>query len=206
MKPRGADRGLPDTRGCIGSVDSNGTGRGSRLTCGMRFRILQHERMIASDDGKLRLLRPSKRVWELTPAGRLLERYVDRLITLAADALVAMRDLQNVKTGQMAVAASQTTGVYLMPPLIGGESASHNLSITADWRRYKPYAALLCTWRRWMVADLPAMCPLLSSCRALQAEAPGGDGGAERGEHGEVLHCSVPRRGGRSRRWRPDPS
>ena len=41
------------------------------------------------------------------------------MIALAADALAAMRDLQNVKTGQMAVAASQTTGVYLMPPLIG---------------------------------------------------------------------------------------
>lgn len=53
-------------------------------------------------------------------AGRLMERYSDRLISLAADCLVAMRDLQNVKTGQMSVAASQTTGVYLMPPLIGG--------------------------------------------------------------------------------------
>ncbi len=52
-------------------------------------------------------------------AGRLLQRYSHRLIALAADALVAMRDLQNVKTGQMSVAASQTTGVYLMPPLIG---------------------------------------------------------------------------------------
>ena len=48
-----------------------------------------------------------------------MERYSDRMISLAADALIAMRDLQNVKTGQMSVAASQTTGVYLMPPLIG---------------------------------------------------------------------------------------
>lgn len=55
----------------------------------------------------------------LSHAGRLLQRYSHRMIALAADALAAMRDLQNVKTGQMAVAASQTTGVYLMPPLIG---------------------------------------------------------------------------------------
>ncbi len=56
-------------------------------------------------------------------AGRLLQRYSQRIIALAADVLLAMRDLQNVKTGQMSVAASQTTGVYLMPPLIGARCA-----------------------------------------------------------------------------------
>lgn len=71
-------------------------------------------------------------------AGRLLQRYSHRLIALAADALLAMRDLQNVKTGQMSVAASQTTGVYLMPPLIGALqqwlcSARFALCVSANW-------------------------------------------------------------------------
>lgn len=77
------------------------------------------QRTVTSDDGgKLKLVQPVKKESQLTPAGRLLQRYSHRMISLAADALAAMRDLQNVKTGQMAVAASQTTGVYLMPPLI----------------------------------------------------------------------------------------
>ena len=39
-------------------------------------------------------------------------------MSLAADALSAMKDLQNVKTGQMFIGASQTTGVYILPRLI----------------------------------------------------------------------------------------
>lgn len=52
-------------------------------------------------------------------AGKLLSKYSDRLIALAADALAAMRDLQDVKTGRMFIGASQTTGVYILPRLIG---------------------------------------------------------------------------------------
>ena len=51
-------------------------------------------------------------------AGKLLSKYSDRLMSLAADALSAMKDLQNVKTGQMFIGASQTTGVYILPRLI----------------------------------------------------------------------------------------
>lgn len=64
-------------------------------------------------------------MWKLIPnhlcgcEGRIMERYSDRLLGLAADALVSIRDLQNVQTGQMYVAASQTTGVYFVPPMIG---------------------------------------------------------------------------------------
>ncbi|KAK9916423.1 hypothetical protein WJX75_002429 [Coccomyxa subellipsoidea] len=55
---------------------------------------------------------------ELTPAGHLLLRYTERLLALAADAMRATHDLQEVRTGSIYVAASQTTGVYLMPRLI----------------------------------------------------------------------------------------
>jgi DNA-binding transcriptional LysR family regulator len=63
----------------------------------------------------------------LTPArsaGKLLSKYSDRLMSLAADASSAMKDLQNVKTGQMFIGASQTTGVYILPRLI--RARSHN--------------------------------------------------------------------------------
>ena len=52
-------------------------------------------------------------------AGKLLSKYSDRLMSLVADTLSAMKDLQDVKTGQMFIGASQTTGVYILPRLIG---------------------------------------------------------------------------------------
>ena len=58
-------------------------------------------------------------------SGKLLSKYSDRLIALAADALAAMKDLQDVKTGHMYIGASQTTGVYILPRLIGESSDSN---------------------------------------------------------------------------------
>ena len=46
-------------------------------------------------------------------------RYADRLLALAADAFVATQDLHAVKTGSVYLAASQTTGIHLLPTLIG---------------------------------------------------------------------------------------
>ena len=54
----------------------------------------------------------------LWSAGKLLSKYSDRLMSLVADTLSAMKDLQDVKTGQMFIGAGQTTGVYILPRLI----------------------------------------------------------------------------------------
>ncbi|BDA41067.1 probable ruBisCO transcriptional regulator [Coccomyxa sp. Obi] len=62
---------------------------------------------------------------ELSAAGHLLLRYTERLLALAADAMRATRDLQEVRTGSIYVAASQTTGVYLMPRLIERYKRQH---------------------------------------------------------------------------------
>ena len=56
---------------------------------------------------------------QLTPAGQLLLRYTERMLSLCNDALSAAKDVQDIKTGTMTIGASQTTGVYLMPQLIG---------------------------------------------------------------------------------------
>lgn len=66
------------------------------------------------------LIRSKRAPLQLTPAGQLLLRYTDRMLGLCNDALTAAKDLQNVRTGTMAVGASQTTGIYLMPKLLGG--------------------------------------------------------------------------------------
>jgi DNA-binding transcriptional LysR family regulator len=65
---------------------------------------------------------------KLTAAGQLLLRYTERLLGLASDAMIAMRDLQEIRTGSIHVAASQTTGVYLLPRLIGEQAIPHLVS------------------------------------------------------------------------------
>lgn len=60
---------------------------------------------------------------QLTPAGQLLLRYTERMLSRCNDALSAAKDVQDIKTGTMTVGASQTTGVYLMPQLIGGNQS-----------------------------------------------------------------------------------
>ena len=65
------------------------------------------------------LIRSKRAPLQLTPAGQLLLRYTARMLGLCNDALTAAQDLQDVRTGAMVVGASQTTGIYLMPQLLG---------------------------------------------------------------------------------------
>ncbi|WP_218081485.1 LysR substrate-binding domain-containing protein [Anthocerotibacter panamensis] len=56
---------------------------------------------------------------ELTQAGRLLLEYAQRLLTLAEEARRAIEDLDRLHGGSLTIGASQTTGTYLLPRLIG---------------------------------------------------------------------------------------
>ncbi len=56
---------------------------------------------------------------ELTQAGRLLLRYADKLLTLAEEARRAIEDLDRLHGGSLTIGASQTTGTYLLPRLVG---------------------------------------------------------------------------------------
>lgn len=55
----------------------------------------------------------------LTEAGNLLLRYGNRILALCEETCRALEDIQNLKGGTLIVGASQTTGTYLMPRLIG---------------------------------------------------------------------------------------
>ena len=78
------------------------------------------------------LIRSKRAPLQLTPAGQLLLRYTDRMLGLCNDALTAAKDLQNVRTGTMVVGASQTTGIYLMPKLLGEISTKHEPSLQSN--------------------------------------------------------------------------
>ncbi|NJK61165.1 MAG: LysR family transcriptional regulator [Oscillatoriales cyanobacterium SM2_1_8] len=56
---------------------------------------------------------------QLTEAGRLLLEYGDRILNLCQETCRAIDDLQHLHGGSLLVGASQTTGTYLMPRLIG---------------------------------------------------------------------------------------
>lgn len=55
----------------------------------------------------------------LTEAGDLLLRNGTRILAMCEETCRALEDLQNLQGGSLIVGASQTTGTYLMPRLIG---------------------------------------------------------------------------------------
>ena len=55
----------------------------------------------------------------LTEAGRLLLEYCERILNQCDEACKAIEDLNSLKGGTLVIGASQTTGTYLMPRLIG---------------------------------------------------------------------------------------
>ncbi|HEY9647055.1 MAG TPA: LysR family transcriptional regulator [Chroococcidiopsis sp.] len=56
---------------------------------------------------------------QLTEAGHLLLSYGDRILTLCQETCRAIEDLQNLQGGSLIIGASQTTGTYLLPRMIG---------------------------------------------------------------------------------------
>ena len=65
------------------------------------------------------LFERSNKKANLTEAGSLLLRYGNRILALCEETCRALEDLQNLQGGNLIVGASQTTGTYLMPRLIG---------------------------------------------------------------------------------------
>nr|YP_009296752.1 LysR transcriptional regulator [Bangiopsis subsimplex]AOM66095.1 LysR transcriptional regulator [Bangiopsis subsimplex]ARO90348.1 probable RuBisCO transcriptional regulator [Bangiopsis subsimplex] len=55
----------------------------------------------------------------LTEGGDLLVKYGNRILALCEETCRALEDLQNLQGGTLIIGASQTTGTYLMPRLIG---------------------------------------------------------------------------------------
>ena len=56
---------------------------------------------------------------QLTEAGKVLSEYCEKILSQCQEACKAIEDLQNLKGGSLIVGASQTTGTYLMPRMIG---------------------------------------------------------------------------------------
>ncbi|MEM1252895.1 MAG: LysR family transcriptional regulator [Cyanobacteria bacterium P01_H01_bin.21] len=56
---------------------------------------------------------------QLTEAGYLLLEYGDRILSLCQETCRAIEDLQKLQGGTLIVGASQTTGTYLLPRMIG---------------------------------------------------------------------------------------
>ena len=61
----------------------------------------------------------NKRKAYLTETGELLKKYCDKILNLCEEACRAIDEVQTIQSGALIVGASQTTGTYLMPRLIG---------------------------------------------------------------------------------------
>ena len=60
-----------------------------------------------------------RRKAHLTKTGRLLMKYSARILSLCEETCRALDELYAVQSGALIIGASQTTGTYLMPRLIG---------------------------------------------------------------------------------------
>ena len=60
-----------------------------------------------------------KRKARLTETGHLLIKYCDRILSLCEETCCALDELHTLQSGRLLIGASQTTGTYLMPRLIG---------------------------------------------------------------------------------------
>jgi DNA-binding transcriptional LysR family regulator len=60
-----------------------------------------------------------KRKARLTETGQLLIKYCDRILSLCEETCRALDELDTLQSGGLIIGASQTTGTYLMPRLIG---------------------------------------------------------------------------------------
>jgi DNA-binding transcriptional LysR family regulator len=56
---------------------------------------------------------------QMTEAGHLLLNYGEKILSLCQETCRAIEDLQNLQGGTLIVGASQTTGTYLLPRMIG---------------------------------------------------------------------------------------
>ena len=61
----------------------------------------------------------NKRKARLTETGQLLLKYCDRILNLCEETCRALDELHTLQSGGLIIGASQTTGTYLMPRLIG---------------------------------------------------------------------------------------
>src|SRR6187399_3782500 len=78
--------------------------------------ISQAVRRVEDELGE-RLFDRSSRDGTLTEAGRLLQDYAQRLLGLAADAEVAVRELQQVRRGRVIIGANEAAVHSLLPYL-----------------------------------------------------------------------------------------
>ena len=117
-----------------------------------------------------RLFDRSSRNGTLTEAGRLLQDYAERLLPLAADAELAVRELQQVRRGRVIIGANEAA-VHSLLPLIDASRAAHP-QVLVDVRRVPPAPIARGAPQpqpRLRRADVPA------GRRGLQSLALGGD-------------------------------
>jgi DNA-binding transcriptional LysR family regulator len=79
--------------------------------------VSKHVHALEEELGVPLLQRVGKRVL-LTEAGRMVQRYAEQVLALAADTQQALRELHGLQRGTLRLGASSTPGIYLLPPVL----------------------------------------------------------------------------------------
>src|ERR1700728_756358 len=78
--------------------------------------VRQNIRNLALEIGEP-LCEGSSRDGVLTDAGRVLQEYAEKLLSLRQDAQTALVEMRELQNGQLAIAANEFTALYLLPVL-----------------------------------------------------------------------------------------
>jgi DNA-binding transcriptional LysR family regulator len=74
---------------------------------------------------QVELFAQSGRQIHLTQAGQILYQYAQEIGGLLDDALLAMQDLRGLERGVLRVGASTTSGIYVLPEILGAFKKAH---------------------------------------------------------------------------------
>ncbi len=123
---------LPDLAAFLAVASERSFSAAARRLHRTQPAISQAVRRIEEELGE-RLFDRSSRDGTLTEAGRLLQDYAQRLLGLAAEAQVAVRELQEVRKGRVIIGANEAA-VHTLLPHIEKFSSSHP-GVAIDVRR-----------------------------------------------------------------------
>lgn len=111
-------------RALVAIARAGGFSKAARASGRTQSSISQAVALLEDDVGELLVVRDGRRT-QLTAAGRVLAEHGERVLAALADARGALRALDQVTAGTVALGTSDTFACYLLPPALRAFRAAH---------------------------------------------------------------------------------
>lgn len=111
-------------RALVAVARAGGFTKAARASNRTQSSISQAIALLEDDVGELLVVRDGRRT-HLTAAGQVLAAHGEKILAALADARGALRALDDVVTGQVALGCSDTFATHLLPPALASFRAAH---------------------------------------------------------------------------------